>query len=141
MSLRSDGNFTQLKESLCRVANSRHLSWLLLCTFFWIVAAASFSGFVGKWGLRDGESRAGIEAMLNKTADKPFIFRQLAPMVANYVDSVAPQQIKEGTLIINPLKTFSRETMGSGLTFQHSQNNVVGFGILFRPLLQPRFAC
>ena len=117
MSLRIDGNITQLSDFFQHAANSRLLSWLMLCAFFWMVAAASLSGFAGKWGLLDGESRGGIEAMLDGTASKPILFRQLAPMLANLVDSVAPKQLKERALSIDPSKTFARMTSAAKPSF------------------------
>lgn len=110
MSLRVNSNTAQLKKFFYNTANSRLSSWLLLCAFFWMVAAASLGGFAGKWGLLDGQSRGGIEAMLDATASKPILFRQLAPMLANFVDSVAPKQLKERALSINPSDTFARMT-------------------------------
>jgi hypothetical protein len=95
---------------LQKLANSRFISLLLLCSFFWIVAAASFSGFVGKWGLRDGEERFGVEAMIDATAHKPFIYRQLMPSVASFLDAHAPEKLKNNILAIKakPELTFVR---------------------------------
>lgn len=100
---------------MCRLpqnlANSRSISLLLLCSFFWIVAAASFSGFVGKWGLRDGSQRFGVEIMLDATAQKPFVYRQLAPLVANFLDRHVPENLKNVlTARIKPEKTFAKTT-------------------------------
>ncbi|WP_447124450.1 hypothetical protein [Glaciimonas sp. GG7] len=74
-------------------AHARCMSVLLLFAFFWIVAAASYSGFSGKWGLRDGSPRFGIEAMLDGTAQKPFVYRQLLPLAANFIDRYIYQRI------------------------------------------------
>lgn len=80
---------------LQRMAFSRGVSWSLLCAMFWLVAAASHSGFVGKWGLRDENPRFGIEVMLEAKAEKPFVYRQLAPMIANLVARMAPKELQQ----------------------------------------------
>lgn len=74
---------------------SRAASGFLLFAFFWIVAAAAFSGFAGKWGLRDGDPRFGVSAMLEMEAHKPFVYRQLVPDLARRLDAVAPSGLKE----------------------------------------------
>ncbi len=74
---------------------SRLAAGFLLFAFFWIVAAAAFSGFAGKWGLRDGDPRFGVAAMLEMEAHKPFVYRQLVPDLARRLDAVASERIKE----------------------------------------------
>ncbi|MCA1247848.1 hypothetical protein [Massilia sp. MS-15] len=74
---------------------SRAASAFLLFAFFWIVAAAAFSGFAGKWGLRDGDPRFGVAAMLENAAHKPFVYRQLVPDLARRLDAVASERLKE----------------------------------------------
>jgi hypothetical protein len=75
---------------------SRVSSVLLLSAFFWIAAAASHSGFMGKWALRD-TNRHGypIEAMLKGTAARPWIYRQLGPLLANFADRTTPSAVKQ----------------------------------------------
>jgi hypothetical protein len=80
-----------------KLAWSVWVSRLLLCTFFWMVAAASFSGSVGKWGLRDSAVEFSIEGMLDASAQKPFVYRQLLPMLANAADQAVPPAIKRYT--------------------------------------------
>jgi len=83
-----------------RLSASRPASLLLLCAFFWIVAAAGFSGFMGKWGLMGTEGkpaeeqRYGLPLMLDGSASKPFVYRQLAPMLANAAEKLAPDGLK-----------------------------------------------
>lgn len=89
------------------VVDTHAARFLLLFTLFWIVAAASFSGYVGKWGLRDGSERFGIEKMLDGTAHKPFVYRQLVPGIANSVDLVFSEEYKDKLVRgINPGKVF-----------------------------------
>jgi hypothetical protein len=93
------------------VAFSPIASWLLQATLFWVAAAAAYSGFVAKWGLRDGVQRFGIERMLDGTAEKPFLYRQLIPLVANAAAAVTPLRVQDVVVArINPQVTFVRVT-------------------------------
>lgn len=83
-----------------RVSESRLATLLLLCVFFWMVASASFSGFIGKWGLMGdagdpkAQERFGFEIMLDATAHKPFVYRQFVPLIAKAADKVTPDAIQ-----------------------------------------------
>jgi hypothetical protein len=93
-----NSEFTILRACVQYASRSRIPSFLLLFSFFWIVAAASHSGFIGKWALCDqdpGCERYGIEPMLDGTAAKPWIYRQLAPIVANVAEKLIPNETKE----------------------------------------------
>lgn len=93
-------NASKLKSTLMRAAVSRPASWLLLGALFWIVASAGFSGFIGKWGLSGtaghsaAEERFGLPIMLDGTAHKPFVYRQLAPLIARGAEHLLPENIK-----------------------------------------------
>jgi len=67
---------------------------LLLVVIFWIVSAASFSGYISKWGLLDKQVRNGVEMMLEGTAHRPFVYRQLVPAVANFADKNVSDDLK-----------------------------------------------
>lgn len=90
---------TKLKSHLMRAALSRSASLLLLGAFFWMAAAAGFSGFLGKWGLMGDagvdveKQRYGLGLMLDATAHKPFVYRQLAPMIAKAADEITPGRV------------------------------------------------
>ena len=93
---------------------SRSASALLLATFFWMVAAAGFSGFLGKWGLRDGATRFSIERMLDGNAHRPFVYRQMLPIAANAADRLLPDSLKHRLADrLSPQQTF---TSTPGLT-------------------------
>jgi hypothetical protein len=95
-------------------AMSRAASGLLLFVFFWIVAAAAFSGFAGKWGLREGDPRFGIAAMLQNEAHKPFVYRQLLPDLARRIDAVAPEGLKDKVAKrFRPEQVFAKSQPGS----------------------------
>lgn len=96
-----------MNQTWQKLAWSGWLSLLLHCTFFWMVAAASFSGYVGKWGLRDNTARFSLEAMLDATADRPFVYRQLLPLIANGADRLVPERIKAQLAEkLNPSKVY-----------------------------------
>ncbi|MGZ3236386.1 MAG: hypothetical protein ACXU8A_03330 [Burkholderiaceae bacterium] len=109
MVLKNNTYITWMCNFLQKLASSRLASWLLLCSFFWIVAAASFAGFVGKWGLPDGAQRNGVEVMLDATAYKPFIYRQFAPMTANFLEHHIPERLKNFVRAkVKPENTFTK---------------------------------
>ncbi|KQV80669.1 hypothetical protein ASD15_12075 [Massilia sp. Root351] len=96
-----------LHQAWHRAAWSNWLSLLLHFAFFWMVAAASFSGYIGKWGLRDNTPRFSLEAMLEATADRPFVYRQLLPLIANAADRAVPEHIKARVADkLNPSKVY-----------------------------------
>lgn len=69
---------------------------LLFLTFLYVtVAGASFDGFYRKWGLRDRGQRFTFQEMIEGTAHRPFVHRQLLPKAANVVDRVLPNRLKE----------------------------------------------
>lgn len=93
---------------------SRLAAGFLLFAFFWIVAAAAFSGFAGKWGLRDGDPRFGVAAMLEMEAHKPFVYRQLVPDLARRLDAVASERVKERVAKrFRPDEVFAKSQPGS----------------------------
>ena len=67
------------------VLNSKFCSWLLLAGFFFMIAAASHSGFMIKWGLVQGDEGFSAIKMMEGEAHKPFVYRQLVPIIANSV--------------------------------------------------------
>lgn len=69
-------------------ANSKGATYLLLFGFFFIVAAASHSGFIAKWALLDLQERNSVTGIMDGTAHRPFVYRQLIPTIANKVQSL-----------------------------------------------------
>ena len=67
--------------------------------FFFVAAAASFNGFYDKWHFRDidvsttGSPSFCFESMVDGTAARPYVYRQLLPMVANWIDLHVPKQL------------------------------------------------
>jgi hypothetical protein len=85
--VRSNG-FTMNQPDL---RTNRYQSVFFFVLFF-AAAAASFNGFYMKWHLREAGTtqyipRVSFEAMIDGTADRPFVYRQMLPMVANWIDA------------------------------------------------------
>lgn len=73
-----------------------------VCCFvlFFVAAAASFSGYYQKWHFAEpdisgDDASASIARMLDGTAEKPSIYRQLVPATANWMDRLVPQAEKD----------------------------------------------
>jgi hypothetical protein len=70
-----------------------------LFVLYFIVAAASFNGFYDKWHFGEadvaGEDyRFPIDRMVDGTAYRPYVYRQMLPTVADWLDSAAPPRLK-----------------------------------------------
>ena len=59
------------------------------------ISAASYCGFFSIWAFRDGAASMGFTAMIEETATRPFVHRQLLPQTVKYIASVIPEQSKE----------------------------------------------
>ncbi len=69
-------------------------TFLLVFAYF-IVAAASFNGYFAKWAFRDTDPRFSIDLMLDGTAYRPAVYRQLIPQIANFLDKEISPSIRE----------------------------------------------
>jgi hypothetical protein len=72
------------------------------CCFvlFFVAAAASFNGYYDKWHFREAGTSASMQgasfdAMVDGTAARPFVYRQLLPILANWIDLRVPEQTKD----------------------------------------------
>lgn len=79
---------------------SRLYSRLAGFVLFFVAAAASFNGFYDKWHLREpgtagGWAVAGIAGLLDGTAPRPYVYRQLVPTLANWLDAAAPEAFRQ----------------------------------------------
>ncbi|WP_321961102.1 hypothetical protein [Paraburkholderia sp. J7] len=66
----------------------------LIFALYVLVAAASYCGFFSKYALRDDSTHDSIVRMLDGTADRPYVYRQLVPYAANLVDKALPASLK-----------------------------------------------
>lgn len=98
-----------------------------ICRFvlFFIAASVSFSGYYQKWHFAEADmpgddSYASIEAMLDGTAHRPSVYRNLLPATANWLDRKAPQALK--TSLTNR-QASSDDPLLSTLSASPSANN------------------
>ena len=91
-----------------RFAESRAATFILYFVVFWITAAATQSGFIGKWGLREEKRGFSIERILDGTAAPPWAYRQLVPLIVNFADKYTPSEIRNQILhlALKPSKVF-----------------------------------
>lgn len=76
---------------------------ILLLFVVMLVCAAAFSGFFSKWQFRDNETKFGIEAMLDGTAHKPFVYRQLLPATVKTAVVMLPENPTADAIIMTAL--------------------------------------
>ncbi len=55
-----------------------------------IAAAASFNGFYTKIGFREGDWKRGFQAIVDGSAARPYVYRQLLPIIANGANRIVP---------------------------------------------------
>lgn len=73
-------------------------AWILL--IFFAAACASFNGFNDKWDFYTAPQHtvypyvARFDAMIDGTAPRPYIYRQLIPSIANLTDHIVPSSAK-----------------------------------------------
>jgi hypothetical protein len=77
---------------------SRWSNIFLLSVIFWMAAAASFSGYIAKWGLLDTGGMNNIERILDGTAERPYVYRQLVPAIANFADTNLSSSFKNAII-------------------------------------------
>ena len=81
-------------------SRSKQYQRVFFFILFFASAAASFNGFYMKWHLREAGTtqfirRVSFEAMVDGTADRPFVYRQMLPMLANWIDARVSNQTKD----------------------------------------------
>ena len=62
----------------------------LLFVFFTAIAAACLNGFYTKWRLNDGHPAFSLAAMVDGSAHRPYVYRQLLPVIANGIQAMLP---------------------------------------------------
>jgi hypothetical protein len=86
-------------------AASKFYRRIFLFLVFFIAASASFQGFYSKWHFREPGVVGGVAdtpewrfspaEILEGTAMRPWVYRQLLPTLANWIDQVTPQGFKD----------------------------------------------
>lgn len=67
-------------------------SKILLVFICFLTAAVSFGGFFEKWNFRDGTNFSGM-AIVEGRAIRPFVYRQLLPVLSNLADRAVPDRL------------------------------------------------
>src|ERR1700732_4060118 len=67
----------------------------LFAVLLLLSAAASFNGFYSKSGFREGDPKRGIEAVVDGSAARPYIYRQLVPVLANWAGRIVPNAFQQ----------------------------------------------
>jgi hypothetical protein len=75
--------------------SSRLFNGLCLFALFVLASAASFSCFYQKWHFRETGTRgddpiASFDRMIDGTANRPYVYRQLLPDIANFIAHTLP---------------------------------------------------
>lgn len=68
---------------------------LMLIFLILTVTSAGFCGFFVKWAFRDGDPELGFEVMMDGTAKRPFVHRQLLPVIVKNTVEFIPENTKE----------------------------------------------
>ena len=68
---------------------------LMLIFLILIVTSAGYCGFFLKWALREDSPNFGFQAMMENTAKRPFIHRQLLPVVVKSAVEIIPESTRE----------------------------------------------
>lgn len=68
---------------------------LLLVFLVLTVSAAGFCGFFLKWSFREDSTAFGFTAVMENTARRPFVHRQLIPQIAKTAAGIIPAPAKE----------------------------------------------
>jgi hypothetical protein len=84
------------------------------CCFvlFFMAAAASFHGYYDKWHFMDDDlkpatiTKYDFKAMMDGTAQRPYVYRQLLPAVANWIDAQIPATTKDRLFSMHDGKPF-----------------------------------
>ena len=78
---------------------SSRLYYGLCCLLlFFVAAAASFNGYYDRDHFKERDNtttKFSFERMMDGTANRPFVYRQLLPMLANWIDARTPEQTKD----------------------------------------------
>ncbi|MDB5440957.1 MAG: rane protein of unknown function [Caulobacteraceae bacterium] len=92
----SRGSF-QLVQALQRLRESARVRTyafaFILIIFYSVAAAAAFQGFYIKWGMHDGVPARSLVTMIDGTAERPYVFRQLLPRIAEAAVQALPDNL------------------------------------------------
>lgn len=107
------------REVLLKLFGAKLYNRVLSSAIFFMIAAASFNGYYQKWHFRE---RCGavcsFEAVQDGIAKRPFVYRQLIPILANFVTSLIPGQAitSQSHITDTGASSYFRQTVNSPLT-------------------------
>jgi len=83
------------------------IRWILLVVVYFLVASASFCGYFTKWQFRDETPEFALPGMLDGATDRPFVYRQLMPVIANGIERALPDGMRNrvNTLLFDDNRT------------------------------------
>lgn len=85
-----------LSGLLSRVRHSPQAGYLFVLTVIYaLVSAAAFHGYYTKWKMSDDAPHQSLVSTLDGTAERPYVFRQLLPQMANAVQAVLPETVRQ----------------------------------------------
>ncbi|WP_313625057.1 hypothetical protein [Achromobacter sp.] len=125
----------------------------LMAMLYVVVAAAAFNGFYTKWRLYDGHSPSSLGSMVEGTADRPYVYRQFAPAIANGIQALMPAATVErlSARLSDPRRVDSRsglamrypasQAMVPSITLRYHIVYYLTFGALLGSLFAMRALC
>ena len=66
----------------------------VVAVLYVVVASASFHGYYAKWFMSDFARSQSLVAMLDGTAARPFVYRQLLPQAATMIERSLPEGVR-----------------------------------------------
>jgi hypothetical protein len=147
-----------------RAFTSKLYRFACCCVLFFVAASASFNGYYDKWHLREpgvyagansiggAKTKFGLADMLDGAAARPFVYRQLTPAIANWLDSVTSRQTQSALvglfgrydpaspLAVDPRYSF-RYTVVYVITFLFAWLSVIAMYLVCRALEMPPVVC
>lgn len=121
--------------------NTSGLYYRVCCVmFFFVAAAASFNGYYDKWQFREAGSNdfrpeSSLDAMLNGTAARPYVYRQLLPETANWLNTrlSKPAIDQVANKYIHPRRSFDAGSDNSPLIQNPSYTvrYLIVYGLVF----------
>jgi hypothetical protein len=132
--------WNRFSKAPTHLAATKLATFILYLGIFWITAAAAHSGYIGKWGLIERADRGNsIQRMLDGTADKPFVYRQLVPVIVNLADKYTNDWIRQQTLHLasRPSKIFVKSSLSNDP--QYAYRYILVYYISFFALLLSLF--
>ncbi len=86
-----------MKDFLSRKSIRKYFQSVMVLLLLFFASAASFSGFYTRYHFFETESwnaRRCVHKMIDMTADRPYVYRQLVPYLARTIDAHVPEGIK-----------------------------------------------